>query len=230
MAKFNREEVCKINKGIENANLTLFTWGTGSGRSEKGFFIKPSGVPYKKLTKEMLVEIDLTGKIIKGKLNPSVDTMIHAALYQAFPEIGGVVHTHSIYGCAFAQAGIPIPALGTTGADYFLGEISVTRQLTKKEVENNYEANTGKVIVETIKKNGRDPFSCPAILVPNHGPFAWGKTPEEALHNAIVVERIAQMAYLTLNLNSKSSMPKYLADTHFFRKHGANARYGQKIK
>jgi L-ribulose-5-phosphate 4-epimerase len=228
MSNFNREEVCRANKGIEKAHLTLFTWGTGSGRTKNGFLIKPSGVPYKKLTGGMLVEVNLNGKIIKGKLNPSVDTMIHAALYRAFPEIGGIVHTHSVYGCSFAQAGMSIPALGTTGADYFLGEIPVTRQLTKSEVENNYEENTGKVIVETIRNNSKDPFLCPAILVPNHGPFAWGKTPSEALHNAAVTERIAEMAYLTLSLNPKSSMPEYLANTHFFRKHGAKARYGQR--
>lgn len=228
MINFNREEVCKVNKRIEEARLTLFTWGTGSGRSNKGFLIKPSGVPYKKLTEKMLVEINLNGKVIHGKLNPSVDTMIHAALYRAFPEIGGIIHTHSVYGCAFAQAGMPIPALGTTGADYFLGEIPVTRQLTKKEVQDNYEENTGKVIVETIKKSSADPFLCPAILVPNHGPFAWGKSPAEALHNAIVVERIAQMAYLTLGLNPQSKMPDYLARAHYFRKHGKKARYGQR--
>jgi L-ribulose-5-phosphate 4-epimerase len=224
-----KEEVCKANLDLVNYGLVIFTWGNVSGIDrEKGLIvIKPSGVSYDNLKPEHMVIIDLDGKVVKGNLKPSSDAATHIELYKHFENIGGVVHTHSIYAVAWAQAEKQIPAMGTTHADYFHGPVPCTRRLTKKEVNENYESNTGKLIVETFKKI--DPLHIPGVLVYAHGPFSWGKTTEEAVHNAVVLERVAEMAMYTRFINPHiSSMDQYLLDKHFLRKHGKDAYYGQK--
>jgi L-ribulose-5-phosphate 4-epimerase len=189
--------------------------------------IKPSGVPYSELKLEHMVVLDLDGNQVEGKLKPSSDTATHLVLYRAFPDIGGVVHTHSAWATSWAQAGRAIPALGTTHADYFYGEIPCTRDLTAEEINGNYEAETGNVIVETFK--GKEALHVPGVLVKGHGPFSWGKDPHEAVHNAVVMEEVAKMAFRTFMLSPGiGQIDQTLLDKHFLRKHGPNAYYGQK--
>lgn len=223
-----KKEVLEANLELPKKNLVTYTWGNVSGIDrEKGLVvIKPSGVDYDSMTIDDLVVIDLEGNIIEGKLNPSSDTPTHLVLYKKFSEIGGVVHTHSSWATTWAQAGRSIPALGTTHADYFYGHIPVTRALTEKEINGEYEKETGNVIVETF--NGIDPMSLPGVIVKNHGPFTWGKTATEAVHNAVVLEEVAKMAYYAYQLTPGIEPIQHeLLDKHFLRKHGANAYYGQ---
>lgn len=226
-----KEEVLQANLDLPRHGLVVFTWGNVSGIDrEKGLVvIKPSGVPYEKLTADQLVVIDLEGNMVEGKLRPSSDTPTHIELYKAFPQIGGIVHTHSPWATAWAQAGRPIPALGTTHADYFYGEIPCARPLTKDEIERAYEKETGTVIIETFKEKNIDPVAIPGVLVNQHAPFAWGKNADNAVHNAVVVEEVAKMALHTLQLNPNvAPVEQHLLDKHYLRKHGKNAYYGQK--
>jgi L-ribulose-5-phosphate 4-epimerase len=229
----------KLKKDVLNANLDLVkeglviqTWGNASGidRARGLVVIKPSGVPYNRMKPEHMVVVSLeTGKVVEGKLNPSSDTPTHLVLYQAFKEIGGVVHTHSLYATAWAQAGKHLPALGTTHADYFHGAVPCTRQMTSEEIQSEYEANTGHVIVETFA--GRDPLSCGAVLVASHAPFTWGKTVADAGHHAVILEHLARLASETVRVYpSVKPMQQVLLNKHFFRKHGPGAYYGQKAK
>jgi len=224
-----KQEVLEANLDLPKYGLVTFTWGNVSGidRETGLVVIKPSGVPYDKLKAEDLVVVDLEGNKIEGDLKPSSDTPTHLVLYKAFPAIGGIVHTHSPWATAWAQAGRAIPALGTTHADYFYGEIPVTRAMTREEIESAYELETGRVIVETFRD--RDPMQVPSVLVNSHAPFNWGKDAHEAVHNAVVLEEVAKMALHTFALNPGiGPMDQTLLDKHFLRKHGANAYYGQK--
>lgn len=225
-----KEQVWKANLQLPEYGLVTFTWGNVSAidRASGLIVIKPSGVEYNALHPEDMVVVDLeTGKVAEGKLNPSSDTPTHLELYKAFPEIGGIVHTHSSQATTFAQAGIGIIPLGTTHADYFYGEIPCTRLMTPDEIAGEYEKETGKVIAETFLD--RDPMAIPAVLVQSHGPFAWGKDAAEAVHNAVVLEEVASMQFRTLLLNPNlHRMQQELLDKHYLRKHGANAYYGQK--
>ncbi|HHF51347.1 MAG: L-ribulose-5-phosphate 4-epimerase AraD [Candidatus Aminicenantes bacterium] len=224
-----KQTVCRANCDIIKSHLVTLTWGNVSGfdNQKKLIVIKPSGVSYEELKPECMVVVDLKGSIVEGDLKPSSDTLIHIELYKVFNGIGSVVHTHSDYASMFAQARKEIPCLGTTHADRFYGSVPVTRPLRQDEVERSYEKNTGSVIVETFKK--RDPLACPAVLVSGHGPFAWGKTPDEAVETSIALEKIAKMAWGTLALTSKEKvLPDYILKKHFLRKHGPNAYYGQK--
>lgn len=228
-----KQAVLEANKELPKRGLVTYTWGNVSGidRQSGLVVIKPSGVPYDQLQIEHLVVLDLEGNKVEGKLNPSSDTPTHLILYKAFPNIGGIVHTHSRWATIWAQAGMSIPALGTTHADYFYGRIPCTRKMATREIESDYEANTGKVIAETF--SSLDPDDIPAVLVRNHGPFAWGKDPAEAVHNAVVLEEVAMMAYHTLtltNMSGATTIDSALLDKHFLRKHGKNAYYGQKQK
>lgn len=226
-----KKVVYEANMLLPKYGLVTFTWGNVSAIDrEKGLFvIKPSGVDYEKMTPEDMVVMDLNGNKVEGRLNPSSDTATHLELYKAFPEIGGVVHTHSSYATSWAQSGRSIPCYGTTHADYFYGEIPCVRCLTKEEIEDAYEANTGHLIVNEFKSMAKDPVAVPAVLCKNHGPFAWGKDAHEAVHNAVVLEEVAKMAYRTelINRDAKPA-PDELQDKHYYRKHGANAYYGQK--
>lgn len=225
-----KEKVCKANLSLVEHHIVIFTWGNVSQIDwQTGLVvIKPSGVPYEGMTPDDMVVVELeTGKTVEGKWKPSSDTATHLELYRAFPEIGGVTHTHSTNAVAFAQAGKDIPALGTTHADYFYGDIPCTRELREEEVVNGYEKNTGKVIVETVKKYGYDPMAIPGIVVKNHGPFAWGVNAEQSVYHAVVMEKVADMDLKTLMLNNNSSMAQYVLDKHYQRKHGPNAYYGQ---
>lgn len=213
------------------AGLVIHTFGNASGadRNEGVMAIKPSGIDYLKSKPEDMVVLSVkTGKVVEGTLNPSSDTPAHLALYRAFPSIGGIVHTHSRYATSWAQACREIPCLGTTHADHFYGPVPLTRELTPEEIKTAYEENTGKVITEFLSQDTRDIFHVPAILVPHHGPFVWGKDAGEAVHLSIALEEIAQTALLTLNLNPDASMPQTLIDKHFLRKHGPDAYYGQR--
>lgn len=224
-----KEAVLQANLELPKRGLVTYTWGNVSGIDrERGLVvIKPSGVPYDQLQVDHLVVVDLDGRRVEGHLNPSSDTSTHLELYRHFAEIGGVVHTHSRWATIWSQAGRGIPPLGTTHADYFYGEIPCTRRMTSGEIEGEYEAETGKVIVETFA--GKEPRYIPAVLVNNHGPFAWGKDAAEAVHNAVVLEEVAMMAYYSLSLSPElPAIDPVLLDKHFLRKHGANAYYGQK--
>ena len=226
-----KKQVFQANLDLVKNGLVLFTWGNVSGIDrEKGLVvIKPSGVSYASMTPEDMVVVDLeSGKVVEGDLNPSSDTPTHLALYRAFPNIGGVVHTHSTYATAFAQAGCDIPNIGTTHADYFYKDIPCTRNMTRAEVEGNYELETGHVIVERFRD--MDPDFTPAVLVKNHGPFAWGTTPDKAVYNATVLEQCAKMAFIALSVNPSLTMNPFLIEKHYMRKHGPNAYYGQKTK
>lgn len=198
---------------------------------ESGLFvIKPSGVEYDKLTPDDMVVVDLECKKVEGRYNPSSDTATHAELYRAFPEIGGIVHTHSSYATSWAQAGRSIPCYGTTHADYIYGEVPCIRCLNAEEIAEDYEKNTGRLIVEEFLRMCKDPLSVPAVLCKNHGPFAWGRDAHDAVHNAVVLEEVAKMAYRTESINHHvQSAPQELMDKHYYRKHGANAYYGQSI-
>ena len=222
--------VCNANLELVNKGVVIYTWGNVSGISEdrKYMVIKPSGVEYEGMTPEDMVVVNVrTGEKIEGKWKPSSDTNTHLELYRKYSDIKGIVHTHSINAVAFAQAGMDIPALGTTHADYFYGNIPCTRELTRKEVEEAYEANTGKVIIETIEDRKIDYMAVPGIIVKNHGPFAWGTDPENAVYNAVVMERVAEMDIKTLMINPNAQMQEYILDKHYMRKHGSNAYYGQ---
>ena len=228
MLEVLKKEVYEANMELVEKGLVIYTWGNVSGiDAESGLVvIKPSGVDYDLLTPDDMTVVDLSGNIIEGRYKPSSDTATHLELYRTYPEIGGVVHTHSVWAVTFAQAGLAIPALGTTHADYFYGDIPCTRSLTPEEIEEAYELFTGRVIVETI--GDRDPMAVPGIVVRNHGPFSWGKSAKGAVYNAVVMEKVAEMAYKTLTLNPRAERaPQYLLDKHYFRKHGANAYYGQ---
>lgn len=226
-----KKRVCDANLDLVAKGVVIYTWGNVSeiDRENGLVVIKPSGVDYAAMSADDMVVVDLeSGKVLEGKWKPSSDTPTHLELYRAFPEIGGITHTHSVNAVAFAQAGLNIPALGTTHADYFYGDIPCTRELTKDEVEAAYEANTGKVIVETINQRGYDVMSIPGIVVKNHGPFTWGKNAAESVYNAVVIEKVSEMNIKTLLLNPQSSMKQYVLDKHYLRKHGKNAYYGQK--
>lgn len=226
-----KKAVCEANLDLVNKGVVIYTWGNVSGISDdrKYMVIKPSGVDYDGMSPEDMVVVDIaTGESVEGKWKPSSDTKTHLELYRKYQEIKGIVHTHSVNAVAFAQAGMAIPALGTTHADYFYGDIPCTRELTKQEVMEDYETNTGKVIIETVDSGGYDPMAIPGIVVKNHGPFAWGKNPANAVYNAVVMEKVAEMDLKTLQLNPNSVMAQYLLDKHYMRKHGPNAYYGQK--
>ena len=223
-----KKAVYEANMDLPRYGLVTFTWGNVSGidRESGLFVIKPSGVEYDQLTPEDMVVMDLDGNKIEGSYRPSSDTATHLELYRAFPKIGGIVHTHSSYATSWAQAGRGIPCYGTTHADYFYGDIPCTRDLTAQEIYEAYELNTGNVIVETV--GDTDALAVPGIVVKNHGPFAWGKTAKGAVYNAVVLEAVAEMAYNTMTLNPRvQRVPQHLLDKHYFRKHGANAYYGQ---
>lgn len=224
-----KQLVYEANMLLPKYHLVTFTWGNVSAIDrEKGLFvIKPSGVDYQVMKPEDMVVIDMKGNRVEGTYNPSSDTATHLELYKAFPEMGGIVHTHSSWATSWAQAGRSIPCYGTTHADYFYGEILCARSLTAEEINQEYEKNTGLVIIETFK--GKDPMASPGVLCTNHGPFAWGKDAREAVHNAVVMEEVAKMAYRSEQLNPDiQAAPQVLQDKHYFRKHGANAYYGQK--
>jgi L-ribulose-5-phosphate 4-epimerase len=226
-----KEAVLEANLDLPKYGLVTFTWGNVSGidRDAGLVVIKPSGVPYEELKLEDLVVLDLEGKVVEGKLKPSSDTPTHLALYRAFPEIGGIVHTHSPWATSWAQAGKGIPALGTTHADYFYGEIPCTRAMTEAEIQGAYELETGNVIIETFRSRDLNPAQVPGALVYCHAPFSWGKDAHQAVHNAVVLEEVAKMALQTYTLNPQTvPMDQALLDRHFLRKHGANAYYGQK--
>lgn len=228
-----KEEVCRANLLLPAHNLVVFTWGNVSGIDrERGLVvIKPSGVPYDALKPRDMVVVDLDGRRVEGSLNPSSDTPTHVELYKAFPHIGGVVHTHSRWATIWAQAGRGVPAYGTTHGDYFYGEIPCTRPMTPAEIAGAYEKETGTVIVERFSApGGPDPDQVPGVLVQSHGPFTWGASPEEAVHNAAVLEEVAMMAWHTENLAGGRIVPmqRELLDKHFLRKHGPHAYYGQK--
>lgn len=225
-----KQEVFKANLDLVKHGLVLFTWGNASAIDrEKGLVaIKPSGVSYDAMKPEDMVIVDMEGNIVEGKLNPSSDTATHLELYRKFEHIGAIVHTHSKWATIWAQARRPIPALGTTHADNFRGDIPVTRRISKTEVAEEYELNTGLLIVETFTEQGIEPLDMPAVLVANHGPFSWGQTAEKAVENAAVMEYCAEMAYYALELNNRTSLDPFLLDKHYLRKHGKNAYYGQK--
>ena len=224
-----KRTVCEANLLLPKYDLVTFTWGNVSGIDrELGLIaIKPSGVPYDGMAPEDMVIVDLSGNVIEGKWKPSSDTATHIELYKAFPNIGGVVHTHSRWATTFAEAGQPIPAMGTTQADYFYGDIPCTRPMTEEEINGDYEKETGKVIVETFRNIQAD--DVPGVLVYSHGPFSWGTDPKNAVHNAVVMEEVAFMDWHALMINPEHrDMQKALLDRHYLRKHGANAYYGQK--
>ncbi len=245
-----KQEVLAANKALPTHGLVVLTWGNVSAidRTQGHIVIKPSGVAYDALKSDMLVVVDMDGNTIEGTLRPSSDTPTHLELYRQFPDIGSIIHTHSEWATSWAQTGMDILVYGTTHGDYFYGDIPCTRDLDPEEVEQTYELNTGRLIVETFKKRNIDPSAIPGVLVKNHGPFVWGKTATEAVEHAIVLEEIAKMAFRTQVLLSTTtsapgyfgayraqarrqllrSMPQYLLDKHFLRKHGKNAYYGQK--
>ncbi len=227
-----KAEVCRANLDLVAEGLVIQTWGNASAvdRASGVMVIKPSGVPYAELKPQHMVCVSLkAGEVVEGQLKPSSDTATHLVLYRAFPKIGGVVHTHSLFATAWAQACQPLPAYGTTQADYWYGEVPCTRKLTAAEIKTDYEANTGDVIVETFKKFKFDPLQHPAVLVASHGPFTWGADVHAAVHNAGVLEFIAKLNSETLRINPKlKPMQGVLLDKHFLRKHGPKATYGQK--
>jgi len=226
-----KERVWRVNLDLVKAGLVVLTWGNASGvdRKEGVMAIKPSGVPYDQMKPEDIVVLSLEdGRVVEGKGRPSSDTPTHLHMYRAFPEIGGMVHTHSLYATSFCQASRALPCMGTTHADNFYGAVPITRPLTQQEIAQDYELNTGKVIAECFQENQLKPLSVPAVLVAGHAPFTWGDTPEKALENSIVLEFTAQMAINSWQLNpSAGAIPQHLLDKHFLRKHGANAYYGQ---
>lgn len=228
-----KKMVYEANMDLPRYGLVTFTWGNVSGiDKERGLFvIKPSGVEYDKLTPEDMVVVDMDGKKVEGRYNPSSDTATHAELYKAFTSIGGIVHTHSSYATSWAQAGRSIPCYGTTHADYIYGEVPCVRCLTEWEIAEDYEKNTGSLIVSEFTRLCKDPEAVPAVLCKNHGPFVWGRNVKEAVRNAVVLEEVAKMAYRAevINVHAEPA-PKALQDKHYFRKHGANAYYGQQEK
>ena len=226
-----KEEVLKANLLLPKHNLVTFTWGNVSAIDRKSglIVIKPSGVEYDEMKASDMVVVDLEGNVVEGKLRPSSDTPTHIELYKAFPDIGGVVHTHSRWATSFAQAGLEIRPMGTTHADYFYGPIPCTRSLTDEEIKGRYEKNTGTVIIETFR--GIDPNAVPGVLVRNHGPFAWGTSAANAVHNAVVMAEVAFMNYHAMTLRPDAPcVSQTLLDKHYYRKHGKNAYYGQEVK
>ena len=235
MLEERKEEVCRANLLLPKHGLVTFTWGNVSGidRARGLVVIKPSGVEYDDMKPEDMVVVDLDGNVVEGRYKPSSDTDTHLVLYKAWPALGGVVHTHSRWATSFAQAGRGIPAMGTTQGDYFHGEIPCTRLMTPAEIgrpedRNNYERETGNVIVETFTRRGIDPAAVPGVLVNSHGPFTWGTDPHNAVHNAVVMEEVAFMDFHALVLEpQRGPMQQELLDKHYLRKHGAHAYYGQ---
>ena len=228
-----KQEVCEANLEVHKRGIVIYTWGNVSGidRASDNMVIKPSGVAYENMTAEDMVVVNVqTGEIVEGKWKPSSDTATHLELYRAFPEIGGITHTHSVNAVAFAQAGLAVPALGTTHADYFYGDVPCTRELTEQEVKEAYEINTGKVIVETLSSLDAEIMAVPAILVKSHGPFTWGKNAADSVYHAVVLETVAKMAMKTMQLNPQSELKQYVLNKHYFRKHGVDAYYGQNQK
>ena len=225
-----KQSVYEANMELPRRGLVTYTWGNVSGIDrEKGLVvIKPSGVRYEELTPDKLVVLDLDGKVVEGELNPSSDTKTHLVLYRKFPALGGVVHTHSPCAVAWAQAGRDIPCYGTTHADYFYGPVPCARALTPEEIDEDYERNTGRVIVEEFRARGIEPAHVPAVICRSHGPFAWGADAAEAVYHAAVLEEVAHMALLTLAVDADAApAPQHLQDKHFMRKHGPQAYYGQ---
>lgn len=225
-----KKQVYEANMLLPKHNLVTFTWGNVSGIDREAglFVIKPSGVDYDKLTPEDMVVVDLQGNKVEGRYNPSSDTATHMVLYNRFPEIGGIVHTHSTWATSWAQAGRGIPCYGTTHADYIYGQVPCVRNLTKAEIDEAYELNTGVLIADYFTEKKIDPVATPAVLCKNHGPFTWGKDAMEAVHNAVVLEEVAKMAANTEVINSQvQPAPQELQDKHYYRKHGENAYYGQ---
>lgn len=222
-----KDSVCKANLELVKHGLVIFTWGNVSGidRNEGLVVIKPSGVSYDDMRPEHMVVMDLDGNKIEGELKPSSDTPTHLELYRNFKNIGGIVHTHSEWATSWAQAGRSIPAFGTTHADYFYGEVPCTRFLKKKEVEEDYELNTGKLIVEEFQD--KDPDAIPGVLIAGHGPFTWGTDPDNAVYNAVVLEEMAKMGFRTVQLGNEKPIDQFLLDKHYLRKHGKDAYYGQ---
>ena len=226
-----KQKVCEANLQLPKHGLVTFTWGNVSPIDhETGLIvIKPSGVPYETMKPSDMVVVDLEGNVVEGDLNPSSDMPTHVELYKAFPEIGGVVHTHSTHATSWAQSGLDIPCYGTTHADYIYGPVPCLRCLTAEEIDQAYEKNTGVLIVDYFKNSGRDPMAVPAVLCKNHGPFTWGKDGKDAVHNAVVLEEVAKMAYMARLINPEiQPAPQELQDKHYLRKHGPNAYYGQK--
>lgn len=224
-----KARVLEANLSLPKYNLVTFTWGNVSeiDRNANIIAIKPSGVEYNVMKADDIIIVNLNGNIVEGKLNPSSDTATHIELYKAFPEIGGIVHTHSRNATVWAQAGLDIPALGTTHADYFYGDIPCTRQLTATEIATDYEKNTGLVIIEEFVKRSLNASAVPSAIITGHAPFSWGKDAVDAVHNAVVLEEVATMAIATRSLNSDIKLQSELSDKHYSRKHGANAYYGQ---
>lgn len=226
-----KQQVYEANMELPKRGLVTYTWGNVSGidRESGLVVIKPSGVEYDELTPDKLVVVDLNGTVVEGSLRPSSDTKTHLELYKAFPSLGGIVHTHSPYAVAWAQAGEGIPCYGTTHADYFYGTIPCARHLTQQEIDEDYEKNTGTVIVETFQTQNIDPVHVPAVICHSHGPFTWGKDAAQAVYHAVVLEEVARMAILTRQVNPAAApAPQSVQDKHFMRKHGPNAYYGQK--
>lgn len=231
MLEYLKKKVYEANMDLVRHGLVIFTWGNVSGIDrERGLVvIKPSGVDYDTMTPDDMVVVDLhTGEVVEGSLRPSSDTPTHLVLHRAWPEIGGVVHTHSTYATAWAQAGIDLPNIGTTHADYFHNAIPCTADMTEAEVKGQYELETGNVIVNRFRLGAINPVHTPGVLVKNHGPFSWGKDPHEAVHNAVVMEQVAKMAFVAYSVNPRLTMNPLLVEKHFSRKHGPNAYYGQK--
>jgi L-ribulose-5-phosphate 4-epimerase len=223
-----KEKVFRANLDLVKHDLVIFTWGNVSGidREKQLMVIKPSGVSYDTMKAGDMVVVDMEGNVVEGSLRPSSDTPTHLVLYQNFRTIGGIVHTHSEWATSWAQAGRSIPAYGTTHADYFYGEIPCTRKLKSEEIQSDYEKNTGLVIIEKFRD--MDPESMPAVLIEGHAPFSWGKDPSEAVHNAVVLEEVAKMAFRNEVLGNTQPIDQYLLDKHYNRKHGKDAYYGQK--
>lgn len=225
-----KQQVYEANMELPRRGLVTYTWGNVSGidRQSGLFVIKPSGVEYDELRPEDLVVLDLNGNKVEGKLNPSSDTKTHIELYKAFPELGGIVHTHSTHAVAWAQAGRDIPCFGTTHADYFYGPVPCARALTQEEIDEDYEKNTGKVIIEAFQGRNIQPLHVPGVICSSHGPFTWGKDAAQAVYHAVVLEEVAKMALLTLQIDPNAApAPQRIQDKHFLRKHGPNAYYGQ---
>ena len=231
MLKSLREAVYEANMELPRRGLVTYTWGNVSAvdRAAGLMVIKPSGVEYEDLSPDKLVVLDLDGRRVEGSLNPSSDTRTHLELYRAFPEIGGIVHTHSAHAVAWAQAGRDIPCFGTTHADYFYGPVPCARALSPEEVEDDYEGSTGRVIVETFRERGLNPIHVPGVICRSHGPFTWGRDAAQAVYHAAVLEEVAKMAIFTVQINPEAlPAPQHVLDKHFMRKHGPNAYYGQK--
>lgn len=230
MYKVIKEKAYEANMMLYKLGIAPFTWGNASecDREQRVFAIKPSGVDYENLTPDKMVIVDFEGNKVEGELNPSSDTATHAVLYSSFPDIGGVVHSHSVNAVAFAQAGYEVPALGTTHADFCFGAVPCARELTSDEVNGEYEKSTGEVIVSHFRENNIDENAVPAVLVRSHGPFTWGSSAKDAAKNAGTLEIVCEMAIKTLRLNPEiNTIPEYLLDKHYMRKHGKNAYYGQ---